>query len=237
MSLRVALLVASGILASCREPPVSAGGGTPVISLVLVAGESLQVGTITLAARPDSALPDTAAPVTPSAVALTVTDPAGNRFPVEPASVPGEFVVRLTPNANTEYELMGTMYGVPVRAHTVVPTSFAILSPTSDTIQPSDGRQTLSTLIFPYQFLASGAAGFGYRVVGVNGRVELPVALSSARGEIVVLREPSVRRLALLAYDVAAAGWLGRGTPRSNVAGAFGCFGSALLIRRYVNAP
>lgn len=221
---------------SCREPVSPPAARTPVFSLILVAGESLQVGSITLAAPADSAIPDAAVPAAAGAIALTVTDPVGNGFPVVAGPVPGQFLVHFTPVPNTAYALSGTMYGVPVTARAVVPASFAMLIPAADTIRIADGSATLATLRIPYEFQSLGAAGFAYRVIA-GGALELAAPLRSPRGEIVVAREPQLRRLAVLAYDDAAAGWLVSGTPRSNVAGAFGCFGAALLVRRYVDAP
>lgn len=51
---------------------------------------------------------------------------------------------------------------------------------------------------------------------------------------LVVFRAPGVRELLLLAYNVDAAEWLVRTTPRSNLVGAFGMFGGALMARRWV---
>lgn len=233
-SFRVFALV---LLASCRDSTAPVGGGNPVISLTIIGGDSIHAGSITLSSRPDSALPDTALPADPARIALEIVDSAGNRFPLMAGAGRGQFVSAFPAAAGARYTLVGTAYGRAVSASTRTPSSFSIVMPAADTITLADGRTTLATLIVPYQFTAIDAAGFGAFVSLPGGSVQLAVSLAAPAGEMVILRDPNVRSLTLLAYDRGATGCHVSRRPVGNVQGALGCFGSALRLRRAVNAP
>jgi len=223
--------------AACRELPAGPARATPIISFTLLAGESTQVATITEAARADSTLPSEPRPIDPARVRLSVLDDAGLPYPLIPLDTAGHYRVSISPRAGATYRLAGTIESVPVAAQTTVPGAFAITTPAGDTITGDDGMVTLVTLQVPLRYDAAGVTTVECRVVQVTGKVTSCGGGSYGSGTLVFLRDPAPGTVLFLAYNRDAAEWLTRATPRGNVTGAFGGFGSALTARRNVLAP
>ncbi len=178
--------------------------------------------------------------ITPDRVDLRVVDDGGTAYPLSPDTVPGTFEATLVPRRGERYRLIGTIDGRAVTAQTIVPQTFAVQSPAGDTITNAAGapcRGILPRLCVPYTFAFQGPPGFEYRVSLASGQLESVGALRSYEGELVFLRGAEVRTVAVLAYNAEAAEWLLRSTPRTNIAGAFGGFGAALIERRKLFAP
>lgn len=221
--------------------PTDAGRRTPVISLTLIADESVHVATISEAARADSAIPARAAGIDSSRVDLRIVDDSGAVRPLLPDSVPGRYSVFVVARRGARYRLEGSIDGTAVFAETVVPTTFTINQPVRDTITTADATPC-GTFLFPrfcvpYVFEFDGPAAFAYVVFSPNGLGEFGTTLRSYQGQLLFLPSDSVRAVAFLAYNEAAAEWLLRETPRSNISGAFGGFGAALVTRRNVFIP
>jgi len=237
VKLKLLSCVVAAVFVACRSSVEPAGGGIPVISLVLLGGDSIQMGTITLSARPDSAIPDVAAPADESQLALEIVDAGGNRFPLVAGPEPGQFTAAFTALAGERYELSGSAYGRSVSASTVVPATFDIVAPAADTIRLSDGIPTIATLRVPYRFNVVGADGFALFQLAPDGSLQSSGRLREAEGEMVLSRSPGIRPLILVAYDPGAAACQVALRPAGNITGALGCFGSALKRDRFVDAP
>lgn len=238
--LRMASTVSSSLVvaaAGCQRIPGEPVAPTAVISLTLVAGESLQVASVTEGLPAQSSIPSEDPGIAPERVALAVIGPCGAEHVLEPASPFGRYVIRLTPIAGERYYLTGTIDGRAVEAETAIPTSFEVSLPAGDTITVSDGTATLVTLVVPYRFASVGAAAYGFLVIRPDGTLEAGGTLRAETGELVFLRSPEVRDVLILAYDLGAAEWLGRSVPRGNIQGAFGGFGGALVVRRTLATP
>jgi hypothetical protein len=235
------LAVGAGALAlaclGCRQIASAPHSPTPVLSLTLVADEPTQVATITEGARPDTALPTEPRGIGPARVSLSVLDEAGDSYPLVPQDSLGHYRVTLAPRAGATYRLAGEIDAVPVSAHTTVPALFEIRAPPGDTISTADGTASLVTLTVPVEFLLVGATTVECRVISPTGAVVGAGDIAGTRGTLVFLRDRDVRSLVFLAYNLDAADWLVRSTPRGNVEGAFGGFGGALLARRALVAP
>jgi hypothetical protein len=123
----------------------------------------------------------------------------------------------------------------------VVPTTFTILQPVRDTITTADGTACGTPLFpwfcVPYRFEFDGPPAFDYRVYHPTGLLEFVATIRSYQGQLVFLPADTVRAVAFLAYNEDAAEWLQRETPRSNISGAFGGFGAALVVRRKLFVP
>lgn len=235
---RVATLVlaVAGAFWGCESIPSSPQERSAVVSLTLVAEESLQIATITEAARADSALPGQPAVIGPARVALQVVDDSGTIHPLVFDSAAGRYSLALVPQRGARYGLHGSIDGRAVLGETTVPLIFDIASPAADTITEAHGAPcggvALPLLCVPYVFRADGPTAFEYRVLSPSGTLQFAGALDGDTGVMLIPIDSGERSLVVLAYDGNAAEWLLRDTPRSNLSGAFGSFGAALLVRR-----
>jgi hypothetical protein len=221
------------LCAACGHVPAGPDRATPVVSLILIADESLHTATITQAGRADSAFPAEPVPIGPERVDLRVIDDAGGVHPLVPDSTAGRYRVALTVARGTRYRLTGTIDGEVVQAETTVPATFVIVVPANDTITEADGTLCSyvgfeDALCVPVVFDFDGPPAFEYRVQPTG---EGYFALRYDGG-FLFRRHSGIRTVTIFAFNSDAAEWLLRFTPRTNVLGAFGAFGAALKVRR-----
>ena len=227
------------VLAGCSDTPVTPQDASPVISLTLVAGESLHVAILSEAVPADQRLPRTPPPLDSSRVDLQVVDEQGSVYPLVATELAGRFSVSMQVEAGALYELTGTIDGVTVSSTTVLPTSFTVATPAGDTIGADDGVVHTVTFHVPYRFEGLDLSGFEARTLDEPaGRGQL---MRGHEGEMVFLRpddgDETTEDLLIFGYNQDATEWLVRTVPRSNIEGAFGGFGGALLERRYLVIP
>lgn len=224
-------------MGACRAIPTSPPPRTVVVSFTLIADDTLHFAYITEASRADSAIPSDFAGVGPGRVSLHVVDPTGEEHPVAAMESPGKYFVKVMVRRGLTYQLTGTIDGELVSAETTVPQDFAILVPRGDTITSADGTANFVAITVPYVFDAEGVSSVAVRVFAGGGLRRQGQVVESSEGELFFLLNDAIRDIAFLAYDSGATEWLVRSTPRSNVAGAFGGFGSAILVRRKLWVP
>ncbi len=228
-------ITACFVTAACRQIPTAPSQRTPVLSLTLIADESLHVATITEASRGDSTIPSIFVGIDPGRVTLQVIDPDGAAHPVTAAGEPGRYVVILPVRRGQRYILVGTIDDESVSAETVVPERFTILVPAADTITAADGVPSLVIVRVPYTLDGDGVSAVEVQVSdGTTNRGQI---IERKEGELVFLRSNIIRDVAFVAYNADAAEWLVRSTPRSNLTGAFGGFGAAIVVRRKLWIP
>ena len=231
-------VLSASVVVACAGEPTGTTQGTPVVSLTLVVGETLQVATIAEAQRADSAISREYRGIGPERAQLFVVGPDSVPQPLLGTVTVGRYKVRLDPEAGKRYRLWGSIDGRTVTAETVAPSRFVVRRPSSDTITAADGDVGPALFTVPYDFESSGATGYEARVMTLDGSIELSAALDASQGELLLFRrEPGLRQLVLLAYNNDASEWLLRTTPRSNLTGAFGGFGAALVERRALVLP
>lgn len=210
----------------------------PVVSMVLIGGDSIHLASITLSALPDSIVPIPSTPVAPSEVALTIQDQgSGNVYPVVPTGIPGLFSSTFVANPGSTYALAGVVAGRQLAAETTVPSSFSIVAPSSDTITTADGVPSFVALRLPLEVAGVGVTGFEYRILGGLDSILSGGVIQSSTSTLLLLREDPVRRFLVLGYNDDAARWLVRQTHVGNISGAFGVFGGALLSQKYLHIP
>lgn len=212
---------------------------TPVVTLLLVAGESIHVAVVVEAAPADSAIPRDPRPVAAARVALAVADDSGLVYAFRAESIPGLYRVVLPAPHGATYYLQGTIDGRPVTARTTVPPPFVIVTPPGDTIREASTSSCDETLFFvciPFEFSFAGPPAFAYRVE-VSPGTFTGAAVRSYRGQLIFLRPSGDRPFLIFAYNADAAEWLLPGTPRGNISGAVGGFGAASLERRILSLP
>lgn len=237
LPVRYASLFIACLTAACTEPPTSLGTDQPVVSLVLIAGQSRHEAVITLAAPASGPIPSTPLPVPPSEVSLGVRDEAGTLHPLGPTGEPGRFRVELDALPGHQYQLEGTIGGEPVTAETTVPSRFEMMEPAGDTLRASAPGTGPAFWEAPYRFETEGGAGFSLQLVQASGLISVIGSLRERSGVWRLFLLPTLDytaplHLRILALDQAAAQWLFSSTPRSNIRGALGGFGSALPLVR-----
>ena len=235
--LRAIALALATACAACRQLPSGPARATAIISLTLVEGESTQTATITRAAPADAVVPIQFSAVDPSDVNLSVADDSGTDHSLVPGDSLGRYQIAFSPRRGAQYRLHGTIDGLMVDAVTTVPTQFLVTAPTGDTISVRSGALNLVMLVVPYVFVSTGASAYEYRVASQSGVVQYTGRLQAAQGVMTFLRTPEPQTVQLLAYNLDAAEWLVRSTPHSNITGAFGGFGAALVLRRALVTP
>jgi len=224
--------------AGCSDkPPLTTGGPEPIISLVLVAGESVQVAAVMFGSHPDSAIPISSPPVPAAEVMLQVVgDDSINHVFVQSPGRPGYFETSLEVVPGATYSLRGTVTGRPVLSTTTLPQNFDVVLPVEDTIlAPSNSDNHW----IDYSFRSVGAVGFAVSVAGGNV-VALPTILGYDGRFRLNRAFPPGQPLGVnfLAYNSAAAEWLQRPTaPRGSIDGILGTFGGAVLRRRALVWP
>lgn len=237
LAVRYASFFLACLTAACTEPPTSLGGDVPVLTLVLIAGQSQHEAVITLAAPASGPIPSTPLPVPPSEVDLGVRDDAGTFHPLASTGEPGRFRVQLDALPGHRYLLEGTIGGELVTAETTVPTHFEMMEPAGDTLRASAPDTGPAFWETPYRFETEGGAAFNLQLVQASGNVTAIGSLRERSGVWSLFLLPTLDytaplHLRVLAVDQAAARWLFSSTPRSNVRGALGGFGSALPLVR-----
>lgn len=209
----------------------------PVVSLVLIAGQPQHEAVITFAAPASGPIPSTPFPVPPSEVHLGVRDDAGTLHSLDPTGEPARFRVRVNAVPAHQYLLEGTIRGEPVAAETTVPARFDMLEPAGDTLRAPAPGTGAAFWEAPYRFETNGGAGFSLQLVQASDSVTVVGSLRARSGVWDLLLPPTFDytaplHLRILALDQAAAQWLLNSTPRSNIRGALGGFGSALPLVR-----
>jgi len=227
---------------SCRDAPTAAPGPTPVVSLILVDGESLQVASVTFAGPADSTFPPEPVPVPAALVNLRIEDDSGNAWPLSFTGAPGKFSAAMSPRRGLHYRLRGTVLERAIAAETRVPAVFTLVEPAGDTVTAAD--------IVPCQHfeipgevcvrlvVAFGGPGF----VGCQVQDQAVLSFhycyfSGTTAELRIDRADRVREVALRASNGDAYAWLDSPNIRGNVTGTFGGFGAVLTLRRKVYIP
>jgi hypothetical protein len=235
----LAAAAASLGLLGCRDIPFSPPSTRSFLSLTLIAGRPTHLAFIADGVPPESLRTNDAQGLTAERVDLWVVDPDGGEHPLAEGEGPGVFVVTMDVSPGRRYELRGTIDDRPVTAHTVVPAAFTIRTPAGDTITTADATdKVVGFFSVPYVFEHEGASAFEVRILVTDGTLRyVRGVLDRPAGTLSFVPDSMVRELAFLAYNADAAEWLLRRTPRSNLTGAFGGFGAALLRRRWVWLP
>lgn len=230
------------LLAACREIPTVPERPTPVVSLTLVEGESLQVAVVTVGTAADSTIPRQGVPVPAGSVSLRVEDDSGNVWPFAAAAAEGRFSARMSPRRGSRYRLLGTVMGRALSAETRVPAQFAVAAPAGDTMTAADTVPCQFPSVFEYVcvqavllFDRSGAVS--YLVLDQVGPFREGGRLLGTTAELRFFRADRTRDVLFVAYNGDAAAWLTVSTARGNVTGAFGGFGAALVVRRNIYIP
>ncbi|MEK7667282.1 MAG: hypothetical protein AAB409_01390 [Gemmatimonadota bacterium] len=236
-----ALAVVVATLA-CWEAPTAAPGPTPVVSLILVEGESLQVASVTFASPADSTFPPEPVPVPTELVSLRIEDDSGNAWPLTFTGVPGKFSAAMSPRRGQRYRLSGTVMERTIAAETRVPAVFTLLEPAGDTVTAAD--------IVPCQHfeipgevcvrlvVAFDGPGFLYCQVQDQTPPLFPYcAFDGTTAELRIDRADRIRDVVFLASNGGAYGWLALPDSPGNVAGAFGGFSAILTFRRKLYVP
>jgi hypothetical protein len=213
------------------------GPTMPVVNLTLIPGEALQVATVTRAARADSTIPNRLVPWPSPAIALELLDDQGNVSTLEPRAQPGWYEVRLDVESGHTYRLQGEIDGRRISAITTIPPSFSVVVPARDTIQIGDGTVGAFYFRVPYLFEAVGAGGFACVLRDTQGNSLSCTVGIGPTGELAMQYQSGLQQVWLLAYNADAANWLLHTTPITNVTGALGGFGAALVVRRWVLLP
>lgn len=218
---------------ACSDLGPAAPDREPVISLVLMAGESVQVASVTYSFNPDDSIPLHSPPVPFSDVALSVigADSVPHTFGPLPGR-PGYFQVTMSVAPGATYRLHGTVAGRPVSAQTTAPVDFTILVPTADTVIVVPASSGLDTAA--YWFDGAGVAGFEASVLHQDIHVG-PNPILSDSGKLFFARVVPIETFAPLliaAYNQDASNWLQRTPAIMNVDGVLGGFGAAVLLRR-----
>jgi hypothetical protein len=217
-------------LLSCREPTVGVSRSTPVVHLTLVAGESLQVATVTVATPADSVLPREGVPAPPGSVDLRLEDTRGSVWPVTATPTPGRFHVAMTPVPGERYRLRGNALGRGVAATTRVPSRIELGGLPRDTIAVADSM--------PCSFVRAGYLCFPLAVES-DERLDVacvappepwPVCFSDRGDSYLHLeRRPT-------AYELLVAGYT-EDTARPRLGETAVFFGVMVIARRTVLIP
>lgn len=235
----VALVVAP---TACWDAPTATLGPTPVVSLILAEGESLQVASVTLTTPGDSSFPSEPVSVPAEQVGLRVEDDSGNAWPLTFTGAPGKFSAAMSPRRGVRYRLMGTVVERAIAAETRVPAVFTLLEPAGDTVTAAD--------IVPCQHfeipgkvcvrLVVAFDGPGSVYCQVQDQASPFIQYCYFRGttaELRIDRADRIRDVVFSASNGGAYGWLALPDSRGNVAGAFGGFSAILTFRRKVYIP
>lgn len=226
--------------AACWDAPTSSLAPTPVVSLTLVEGESLQVATITVTTPGDSTIPIRGVPVAAGSVSLIIQDDSGHGWPLAPTTDPSKYTAAMSPGRGASYRLQGTVLGLAIAAETRAPNEFAMISPAADTITAADtvpcaqygafgGRVCLSVAL-------RGEALSRVDYVVVDHTAHTVERLYGDHERIFVSRSDRIRDFVVVAYNADAALWLSV-RAGGNVTGALGGFGVGLVVRRKLYIP
>lgn len=238
---RFAVLFAVG-LAAC-DANIGPSTPAPVVQVILVAGDSLQIASVEWMARADSPIYFNRRPIYSTLVQLSLVLPGGGSVAFTPVHEPpgGGFVGRYgaaTPVAyRATYRLQGTVAGHVVSGTTTTPDSLRIMAPAQDTVRISYAACSYNCSL-PFHWVAAGAVqyqylsakagafigyGGGYNADTVGNAYVQPSHLGADTTELVVH-----------ALEEQAAAFLHSGSPKGNLTGVFGLFGAASVGRRVV---
>ncbi len=224
----VLALLALGCAGSTDAPAMP----TPIVSMVLIAGEKRHVAAITWDSPASNPFPPEPVPVEVSDVELVILDETGARYAVEADGEPGRYSAGLSVGPGQRYWLEGSIAGVRISAETRVPSGFAMIEPADDTIRVD---RNVGFWGMPYHFAVDGASAFVLQVVspdGISPNGSITDPSDTLRLRFLGNTGSPPFHLRVLALDQAAAGWLVSRAPQSNVEGAFGGFGSAAVVLR-----
>jgi hypothetical protein len=236
-------LVAAAL--ACWESPTAGRRPTPVVSLILVEGESLQVASVTFASRADSTFPPEPVPVPAELVSLRLEDDSGNTWPLTFAGVPGKFSAAMSPRRGLHYRLRGTVVERAIATETRVPAVFTLLEPAGDTVTAADTVPCLQSfglrdVCVQAVVTLDGTGSFAYQVLDPAYPAWPFFEAGWFQGTTAELRfvhGDRVREVVLWAPNGDAYAWLSSPNIRGNVAGAFGGFGAVLTVHRKVYIP
>ena len=233
-------LVAAAL--ACWESPTAAPGPTPVVSLVLVEGESLQVASVTFASPADSTFPPEPVPVPVEMVSLRIEDDSGYAWPLVATVTPGRFSAAMSPRRGQRYRLRGTVQERTIAADTRLPAVFALLEPAGDTVTAADivpcqryygfGEVCVRAVV-----AFDGPGSVAYQVLGPPPSFLSAGSFQGTTAELRIIPADSIREIVFSASNGGAYGWLALPDSRANVAGAFGGFSAILTFRRKVYIP
>ena len=229
------LVVAVALITACRDPIATFSGPTPAISLTLVAGETLQVATVTIATPADSLLPREGVPAAPADVQLRLEDDSGGVWSARPLATPGRFGFAVSPEPGRRYRLLGSVRARPVSAATTVPTRLDLVSLPADTITPADsvpcaGARFDDELCFPFVTATDQPLAISCTVAPRDpSRLEPCFYTDPTHRELRLARSAATRELLVIGRNSDAT--------HSKVAATVTRFGGALLVRRAVALP
>lgn len=236
--------VAAATLA-CWESPTATPGPTPVVSLILVEGESLQVASVAFASPADSTFPPEPVPVPAELVSLRIEDDSGNAWPLTFTGAPGRFSAAMSPRRGVRYRLRGTVVERTIAAETRAPAEFALLAPAGDTVTAADTVPCLQSfglgdVCVRAVVALEGAGSFAYQVLD-PAYPAWPLFeagwFQGTTAELRFVHDDRVRDVVLWASNSDAYAWLNSPNVRSNAAGPFVAFGAILTLRRKVYIP
>lgn len=232
-------LVLLGILgcASAIEPPAS--DPVPVIQVLLIAEDSLQVAWVEWRVPADSTFGRGVRPVDPALVQVSLILPNDSAVPFAPSpGIAGRFEVLATVGPGATYRLTGTIAGSALTAHTMVPGPLTVHVPARDTVDGTFCTGGIITCDLPYSWSASGAGAYLYlQSQGESGTIAYAGSTRDSIGVMRLVQGTGTERLTVLAVDGNAAAFLTLRTPNSSVHGVFGMFGAATVAQRWIQWP
>ena len=243
LAVRIGALAVAAVTLACWEGPTAARGPTPVVSLTLVEGESLQVASVTFASPADSTFPPEPVPVPAELVSLRLEDDSGNTWPLTFTGALGKFSAAMSPRRGERYRLKGSVLERTIAADTRVPAVFALLAPAGDTVTVADAVPCQHPALFGEVCVRVVVAFDGPGFVSCQVQDQDPTFIQYcyfSRGtsaELRILPADRIREVLLWASNGDAQAWLYSPNIRANVAGALGGFGAVLTLRRKLYIP
>jgi len=240
VSVRLGALAALAGLA-CWDAPTATSGPTPVVSLILAEGESLQVASVTLTTPGDSSFPSEPVSVPAEQVGLRVEDDSGNAWPLSSTGAAGRFSAVISPRRGLLYHLRGTVMGHPIEADTRVPAVFELVTPAGETVTSADTvpcyPPTWMGEICVRLVVESDCPGpVACQVRDQAGPTSVYCYFSSGTGELRLLQPDRIREVVLMTRNGDADTWRGR-DPLGRPPDAVWRFGAAVALSRRVSIP
>jgi len=201
----LAALAALAALA-CWDAPTAAPGPTPVVSLVLTEGESLQVASVTLGTPGDSSIPPDAVPVAAGDVSLRVEDDSGNAWPLSETGTPGRFGAAVPIRRGARYRLRGAVMGRPIDADTRVPSVFNLVNPPGQTLTSADTVPCrwpagVDGVCLRLVVESDGSGGIGCQVRDQTGPISAYCFFLGDTGDVELLAPERVREIVLMTWN------------------------------------
>jgi hypothetical protein len=204
----------------------------PVVQLLLVANQPIQVATVQYSSPADSLVPRVTRPVRADSVALELIAPDGTHTPFSPvAGSATRFEAQQTVVPGGAYQLSGTVAGVEIFSAVIVPGPLEIRVPLEDTLRLS---ASTTTVFLDFSWSAAGAASYVSRHLDDDGVTLLTQATADTTGSLFLFprfdSQADTTHLAVWAYEQSATTFFVNGGGEDPVVGQGGAvigFGAA----------